>query len=191
MASSLSAPQVIELSLTQPSELVEPSTAPWWSPERHVGTGIEHLLSVLQARSSRTPVEIEVVLPAEEIEPETAEQLTGALRRYCSSRISANEREVKDTRLHGLEALVFGVPLAVVGLLIVFLAARLVEKHGNPNLVLETIGGVLAWVGLWFPLDTIVFTPLGFARENRRLRALAEAHLTVRARSTPDPTGRP
>ncbi len=102
MASSLSTRQVIELSLAQPSELVEPSTAPWWSPERAIGTGIEHLLSVLSARSSRTPVEIEVILPADEIQPETAEQLSGALRRYCAARISANEREVRDTRFHGL-----------------------------------------------------------------------------------------
>jgi hypothetical protein len=38
---------------------------------------------------------------------------------------------------------------------------------------------VLVWVGVWFPLDTILFTPLSYGRENRVLQQLRDAEISV------------
>jgi hypothetical protein len=38
---------------------------------------------------------------------------------------------------------------------------------------------VLVWVGIWFPLDTFFFSPLGYGRENRALRHLRGAEISV------------
>jgi hypothetical protein len=45
--------------------------------------------------------------------------------------------------------------------------------------VLDTTGWVLVWVGVWFPLDTIFFTPLGYGREIRALAHLRDAEISV------------
>ena len=49
--------------------------------------------------------------------------------------------------------------------------------------MLDSGGWVLVWVGLWFPLDTLVFTPLAYSREIRALERLRSATVTVE----PDP----
>jgi hypothetical protein len=40
------------------------------------------------------------------------------------------------------------------------------------------------WVGLWFPLDTILFTPLSYGRENRVLARLRNASVVVEPHPT-------
>jgi hypothetical protein len=35
------------------------------------------------------------------------------------------------------------------------------------------------WVGIWFPLDTFFFSPLGYGRENRALKHLRSAEISV------------
>lgn len=174
--------QVIELSLAEAGELFELPQGELFSEDRNFLTGVDYCLGVLRSRPSRAPVRLEVTLPAAEVDDGTPDRLRRTLGRYCDHRIAHNQREVRTARLDGLSSLTLGVPLAVVGLLVVTLAARLVSTHGNPNLVLETLGGVLAWVGLWYPLDTMVFTPASYGRENRALRRLHDAEVSVRVR---------
>jgi hypothetical protein len=38
---------------------------------------------------------------------------------------------------------------------------------------------VLAWIGLWFPIDQFLFYPLAYRRESRVLRLLARAQIDV------------
>ncbi len=65
-----------------------------------------------------------------------------------------------------------GVPIVVIGYLLVIFEDRLVGHTGN--IVLDTTGWVLVWVGIWFPLDTVFFSPLGYGREiHARARAPA------------------
>ena len=35
------------------------------------------------------------------------------------------------------------------------------------------------WVGIWFPLDTLLFSPLGYTREIRALKHLRDAEISV------------
>jgi hypothetical protein len=67
----------------------------------------------------------------------------------------------------------------VLGYLLVIFAGKLVGSTGNVNLVFDTTGWVLVWVGIWFPLDTVFFTPLGYGRENRVLQYLRDAKVSV------------
>jgi hypothetical protein len=97
----------------------------------------------------------------------------------CTHRITYNERERRATWLGGLSSLWIGIPIAVIGYLLVIYAGALVGPSGNVNLVASTTGWVLVWVGFWFPLDTMLFTPLGYGRENRVLKQLRDAEIAV------------
>jgi len=50
--------------------------------------------------------------------------------------------------------------------------------------VVDSAGWVLVWVGLWFPLDTLLFTPLSYGRENRVLGRLRSASVVVEPHPT-------
>jgi hypothetical protein len=83
-----------------------------------------------------------------------------------------------------VSSLWIGIPIVVLGFLLVIVKGSIVGSTGNANLVLDSGGWVLVWVGLWFPLDTLLFTPLSYGRENRVLARLRNASVVVEPHPT-------
>ena len=150
-----------------------------FSEYRNFLTGVEYCISLLRSQRTRGPVRLELSLPPAELDDELGQRISTALRHYCDQRISYNQRERRATRLGGLWSLWVGVPIVVIGYLLVIFAGRLVGPAGNTNLVFGTTGWVLVWVGIWWPLDMFFFSPLGYGRENRALRHLRDAQISV------------
>ncbi len=169
--------QVIELRLNRAEEMFALAQTDLFSEYRNYLTGVEYCLSVLRSQPIRWPVRLELSLPTAELDDAWRDRLRVALRRYCDQRISYNERERRAVRLGGLRSLWVGVPIVVIGYLLVIFETRLVGQTGN--IILDTTGWVLVWVGIWFPLDTFFFTPLGYTRESRALKHLRDAEITV------------
>lgn len=171
--------QVIELRLNRAEEMFALAQTDLFSEYRSYLTGVEYCISVLRSQRTQAPIRLELSLPSSELDDGLGDRLSMALRRYCDQRISYNERERRAVRLGGLSSLWIGVPIVVLGYLLVIFAGRLVGSTGNVNLVFDTTGWVFVWVGVWFPLDTFFFTPLGYGRENRVLRHLRDAEISV------------
>jgi hypothetical protein len=171
--------QVIELRLNHAEEMFALAQTDLFSEYRNYLTGVEYCLSVLRSQRIRAPVSLELSLPPSEVAQGLGDRLSVALRRYCDQRISYNERERRAVRLAGLRSLWVGIPIVVLGYLLVIFTDKLVGPAGNTNLVFGTTGWVLVWVGIWFPLDTFFFSPLGYGRENRALQQLRDAEISV------------
>ena len=170
--------QVIELRLNRAEEMFALAQTDLFSEYRNYLTGIEYCISLLRSqRIRRAAVRLQLSLPPGESDDALDGRLSVALRRYCDQRIRYNERERRAVRLGGLRSLWVGVPIVVIGYLLVIFEDRLVGHAGN--IVLDTSGWVLVWVGIWFPLDTIFFSPLGYGRENRALKHLRDAEISV------------
>ena len=91
-----------------------------------------------------------------------------------------NEREQRATRFNGISSLRIGLPIAVLGLLLTWTAVRATdEDSAMPRSCTDHVGWVLAWIGLWFPLDACFFYPLTYGRENRVLALLARPRSCV------------
>lgn len=150
-----------------------------FSEYRNFLTGIDFCISELRARHSRRPVRLEVRLPPNEIADDVAERLSRTLRRYCKHRVRYNRRESRALRVGGVSALRVGVPVSAVGLLLVGEATGIRPMGGTVHVITDHLGWVLLWLGLWFPLDQILFYPLAYGREDRVLRLLAEAEIVV------------
>ena len=172
-------PRVISLSLTSPEEMFVLAPADLFSEYRNFMTGLEYCISVLRSRPSSGPVRIELALPADQISEGTDQRIRRTLNRYCEHRIAYNQRERRATRLDGLFSLWIGIPIVILGFVLVIIKSSIVGASGNANLVLDSGGWVLVWVGLWFPLDTLLFTPLSYGRENRVLTRLRTADIVV------------
>jgi hypothetical protein len=174
-------PQVISLSLTSPEEMFVLAPADLFSEYRNFMTGLEYCISVLRSRRSSGPVRIELALPADKFSEGMDQRIERSLNRYCDHRIEYNQRERRAVRLDGVYSLWIGLPIVVLGFLLVIIKSSIVGASGNANLVLDSGGWVLVWVGLWFPLDTLLFTPLSYGRENRVLKRLRTANILIEA----------
>jgi hypothetical protein len=172
-------PQVISLSLSSPEEMFVLAPADLFSEYRNFMTGLEYCISVLRSRRSNGPVRLELALPADQVSAGTDQRVARTLNRYCEHRIAYNQRERRAVRLDGVFSLWIGLPIVVLGFLLVIVKSSIVGATGNANLVLDSGGWVLVWVGLWFPLDTLLFTPLSYGRENRVLKRLRTAEIVI------------
>ena len=169
--------QVITLRLNKAEEMFALAQTDLFSEYRNYLTGVEYCISLLRSQRMGRPVLLRLSLPATALDDALGDRLRTALRRYCDQRISYNERERRAVRLGGVRSLWVGVPIVVIGYLLVIFENRLVGHSGN--IVLDTTGWVLVWVGIWFPLDTFFFSPLGYGRENRALKHLRGAEISV------------
>jgi hypothetical protein len=169
--------EVIELRLNRAEEMFALAQTDLFSEYRNFLTGVEYCISLLRSKPIRRPVRLELSLPSGEYDNALGGRLSVALRRYCDQRVSYNERERSATRLGGLRSLWIGLPVVVIGYLLVIFEDRLVGHSGN--IILDTTGWVLVWVGIWFPLDTLFFSPLVYTREIRALKHLRDAEISV------------
>ncbi len=170
--------QVIELRLNRVDEMFVLAQTDLFSEYRNLLTGVEYCISLLRSRPAvHVRLRLRLSVPPAEFGEDLDYRLGVALRRYCDQRIRHNEHERRAVRLDGLWSLWVGVPIVVFGYLLEIFESRLVGHGGN--IVLDTTGWVLVWVGLWFPLDTFFFSPLAYSRENRALRHLRGAEISV------------
>ncbi|PZS38230.1 MAG: hypothetical protein DLM62_14910 [Pseudonocardiales bacterium] len=172
--------QVIELRLMQARDMFEMPSTDLFSEYRNLLTGVDFCLSELRGRAFTRPVRLEIRLPPEMIDDGVAERLARTLRRYCDHRIRYNRREGQAQRVGGVAALRIGIPVSALGLVVAAEATRIRPTGSAGNLVTDHLGWVLAWIGLWFPLDQFLFNPLAYRRESRVLRLLAGADIDVR-----------
>ncbi|WP_157647682.1 hypothetical protein [Actinomycetospora chiangmaiensis] len=149
-----------------------------------VTPGVEELLGELLGRPGlRRPRRVVLTLPpAAAAEDGVADRLEDALRRWCTARTKRIERESRAAWRQGLWSLRGGGALFVVGLL---LSTDLLDPEVPPFLQ-EVLGNgvflVIAWIGLWYPLDLLFFARSPARREMRALDVLATAPVTVRPR---------
>jgi hypothetical protein len=110
----------------------------------------------------------------------TTARLERALRRWAQRRLEGVEREAHVLYRQGLASLRPGLPLFVIGLLLStdFLAPDVPEFF--QNLLGNGVFLVIAWVGLWYPLDLLFFARLPLRRERRALDTLRTMPVEIR-----------
>jgi len=174
-------PHVIEIRLHSAAEMFELAPTDLFTEYRNYLTGVEMCLSELRSRPSRRPAKVVVTLPAAEFDEHTERRLARTLQAFCDQRLAYNQRERRAVRFDGVSALRVGLPITVVGLVLTAYAAHAHDpSNGIAQNVTDHVGWVLAWVGLWYPLDVFFFYPLQYQRENRALHILRVAEVEVR-----------
>jgi hypothetical protein len=142
--------------------------------------GIQQIRDELDARPKGGPVTLAIVLPPEKATPQVERGLKRAVARYCESGIARAEHELSAVHRDGWRALALGIPVLAffLGLsewvLRTKLPPELRDFFGNGIFV------VAAWVGLWYPLDTLLYSGNPHRREKKLLAAMAELEILVR-----------
>lgn len=152
----------------------------YFSETATVVPGVDQLMGELRPRRVDDGVRVTVELPGD-IEPGQDERLAAAIGRYCRTRIRTLDDQLRALRREGMRALVIGFVMLAAGL-------ALSQATSNSNLPesLRVFFGdgvflVAAWVGIWYPLDTLIYIPGPLRRDRQVLEALRQAEVVVRA----------
>jgi hypothetical protein len=144
-------------------------------------SGMEELILELTPRKVRGGVRLTIVLPHGQVEAYTPQELTEAIEWYCEMRLRQTELELRAQRREGLSALRIGSLLFAIGIAVSYF----LTKPSIPDTVQAVFGNgvflLLAWLGLWWPLDLLVFLRGPLRRRRRVLLALEELDLRLAA----------
>jgi hypothetical protein len=169
--------EVIHLKLGRLEDMFRTPESEPMSPYDRFEPGIDYCISELRSRRSRSPIRLELELPASLLDAEGRARLRQTISSYCQDRIARNNRERLIAKRDGYSSLKVGIPVAIVGLAI---AVATAVANTNDDFTLPNLAGwVLAWVGLWYPLDTILFSSVVPKRENAVLSRLRDAEVVV------------
>lgn len=175
-------PAQLAVALSHPSELFEPPAADVVNGLPPGDSGIEQIRRQLASRPARVPISVVIELPAAQIAPQVEQGLREAVQRYCTDGIARAEEELRAIRRDGTETLLLGVLLLALFLLI----SEEVLRTGTPTGIKDFLGNglflVAAWVGMWYPLDTLLYSGRAHRLERKHLRALRSATVLIHPR---------
>ena len=174
----------IQLDLARAVDMFERPQVELGSSHGTFQPGIELCIAELESRPTGRPVHLELTLPQSEISEGLEERLVVTMRRYCDERSYVNDCNRRSTQRSGVRALRIGLPVTLLGLTITAIAFHLGDSDDPQTAVVDIHGWVLAWLGLWYPFDKLIFYASDFVRENRALEELRDAHITVVPRPT-------
>jgi hypothetical protein len=168
------------VALNSPAELLSVTPEAMLEREARIEPGADEIISELLGRSRvQRRARIVVTLPADQITPGIAETLRTALRRYCEARLARVQRQTEVAWRQGLRSLGSGSILFMVGLL---LSSGFLEPDIPAfwqNLLGNGVFLVIAWVGLWYPLDLLFFARQPLKREAQIIEAISRMTLVV------------
>lgn len=146
-----------------------------------VPPGIDQIRSELGSRSLPAAVAVQIVLPRTRVRPDLAANISLAVNRYCEVGIAQADNELRAMRREGLRWLAIAVIMYAV---FVSIAAAIVRSSA-PEAVRDVFGDdglfiVAAWVGLWYPLDTLLYSGRPYRLEKSVLQAMHAMRIVVR-----------
>jgi hypothetical protein len=148
--------------------------------------GIDKIREELDARSLPATLAAVIVLPAAKANPDLSRHIARAVERYCEQGIARAEREIRMLRREGFRTLLIGLSLFVAFVAI----AEAIELTSLPSPLRNFLGAdglfiVIGWVGLWFPIETLLYSWRPYRREIAILRVIRGMRIEVAAAGSP------
>ena len=136
---------------------------------RRIDSGMDELVERLLAQKEITDDQRVVLDIASTCSDELAAKVVAAVRRYCELRLRRANREHDLIRRQGMRSLLSGSLLFAVGIALSFTFTRPVMGEIANDLLGNGVFLVVAWVGLWYPLDLLFIAREQAKREIRVL----------------------
>jgi len=131
--------------------------------------------------SSLGKMRLRVLLPSEEVLPQTQARVERAIARYCSHKIAEARLQMAEWRHGALSTFLWGLAFFAVSLL---LTAGLQQTDFLPDairtLAIETLV-IAGWVFMWQPMDTLILGWLPIRQQERTFRAIGLMRTTIEA----------
>jgi hypothetical protein len=171
----------VVIELDTPDELFYADPSGLLGGSNRIDSGMDELVERILAQRSPSRDQRIVVDIASECSEEMAETIVTAVHRYCQLRQRRAVRELNLIWRQGKRALLNGSFLFVVGIALSYLFTR----EAIPDIPRDLFGNgvflVVAWVGLWYPLDLLFIAREQAKREISVLGHMVAMPVVVRA----------
>jgi hypothetical protein len=146
-----------------------------------IDSGMDELVERFLAQKTITPEQRIVLNIAAECSDEVAATVTLAVRRYLQLRMRRAVREHNLIWRQGKRSLFSGSLLFVIGVSLSYAFTRPIMGEVVEGLLGNGVFLVVAWVGLWYPLDLLFIAREQAKREIRVLGDMLDVPVVVRA----------
>jgi hypothetical protein len=166
--------------LEDPNELFEPRAADVERGRAPEAPAIEAIRYSFGAQRRQEPGTLTIELPPDKATPDVERGVRQAFVRYCEAGIASAERELGAISRDGWQTLLSGAVVLFIGLIL----SESVLRSKVPKEFRDFLGNgvflVVAWVGLWYPLDTLFYAGRPHRADRKLLAALSEVEVVVR-----------
>jgi hypothetical protein len=171
----------VTIRLRAAQELLQPLACdPMGNAPLRLRSGLEELMNELAPRRLRDVTGVVIELPESELVPGVEEWMRTTIVSYCELRLRETANELRAFREDAYRALVIGMFLFVAGLAV----STAITSSSDPKLIKTFFGDglavVVAWIGAWYPLDTLINYTRPYRQTRRVLQALHELPVVVR-----------
>jgi len=155
---------------------------------RRIDSGMDELVERFLAQK-RVSAEQRIVLDiATQCSDDQITQIVAAVRRYCSLRLRRATREHHLIWRQGTRSLLSGSLLFLSGIALSYFFTRPETGEFANELLGNGVFLVVAWVGLWYPLDLLFIAREQAKREMRVLATMLLLPIAVRAHDSARPS---
>jgi hypothetical protein len=124
---------------------------------------------------------LRVLLPSEEVSPQTQTDVELAIGRYCCHKIAEAARQMAAWRRVAVSTFAWGLAFFAISLLLTTGLERAAFLPGAiRTLAIETLV-IAGWVIMWQPMDTLIQGWLPIREQERTFRAIGSMRATVEA----------
>jgi hypothetical protein len=148
-----------------------------------IDSGMDELVERFLAQKMVTGDQRIVLDIASECSEEQVGEVVAAVRRYCGLRLRRATREHNLIWRQGKRSLLSGSLLFVSGIALSYLCTRPEMGEFANDFLGNGVFLVVAWVGLWYPLDLLFIAREQAKREMRVLGTMLILPVAVRARN--------
>jgi hypothetical protein len=177
----------VVIELDDPAELFAVDARGLLDGSRRIDSGIDELIERLLAQR-RLRSDQRIVLDISGGCPdEVAADLVEAVRRYGEMAVRRANRQRDLIWRQGMRSLVSGSLLFATGIALSYWFTRPMVGEFAGDLFGNGVFLVVAWVGLWYPIDVLFIAREQAKREARVLQLMLTMPVVVRARGTDTP----
>jgi hypothetical protein len=166
--------------LEDPNELFEPRAADVERGRAPEDPAIDAIRDSFGKHRRQEPGTLTIELPPERVTEHLERGVRLAFARYCEAGIAHAERELDAISRDGWQTLMSGAVVLFFGLIL----SEAVLRAKIPKEFRDFFGNglflVVAWVGLWYPLDTLFYAGRPHRADRKLLQALSKVEVVVR-----------
>jgi hypothetical protein len=177
----------VVIELDDPAELFAVDARGLLDGSRRIDSGIDELIERLLAQRRLRSGQRIVLDIAGGCPDELAADLVEAVRRYGEMAVRRANRQRDLIWRQGMRSLVSGSLLFATGIALSYWFTRPMVGEFAGDLFGNGVFLVVAWVGLWYPIDVLFIAREQAKREARVLHLMLTMPVVVRARGTDTP----
>jgi hypothetical protein len=174
----------ISVKLNKLEELFQETEFDPFNPDSRCESGIADLFNQTQKFPRKELLQIEILFTGSNKVSKTKDEIQAAIQLYCDVQISHSEREILEIRQQGMRDIGWASIISIILLLGAFLITRMISLPEIIIYLLSTGAGIIAWVALWPPLDSIFYEWSPYRQTKLRYEQLKSAQVIITAAAT-------